>query len=1172
MDLEDLKVKASVETSGADEGLDKLIQSFKQLQTYLKDISSNVEKTVNGMSNSINNSAIKMNKIKISPKLGIEDLKTQKSQIQSSLEGTKNLIENYSKQIANIKSQISSDNSEDKNLKLEAQAIKLQNSINKLKGDISNYDLSIKAIDNSIEQYIKEEEELVQKQRQEEEEIRRQSESMYNLNRSIQSAIRNIQQFKNSISSAITSSNAFNKAINSNAFNNFKNVINGINQKLRVLRDSLNKTAVSMKQTFNNSTIGGKINSKLQQLNPIIQSVKDKFVKLGNTNFSQNIKNQLKQISEQAKNTSSSISNTTNGIKNKLGGFNSVIKGLAFGYLANMVYRFGKSCVDLGSQLTEVQNVVDVTFGNMSNQINDFAKNAMSGFGLSEYQAKQFTGTMGAMLKSMGLSGNEMANMSMNLTQLAGDMASFYNISGDQAFEKIRAGISGETEPLKQLGINLSVANLEAYAMSQGIQTAYNKMSQSQQAILRYNYLLSVTKDAQGDFARTSNSWANQTRILSLQFQSLKGALGRGLISALTPVIRVINILMGKLVALAETFANVMGTLFGFQSTGGGSGLANAFGDTSGISDGLGDISSGADDVGGSLDKMGNQAKKAKKELDQLASFDELHVLQDTEDDGEDGGTGGIGGMSGMGGLQTPTINTTPMESSINNAIEGLKEKLSTLLEPITNAWNNEGANLIESIKFALDSVWQLIKDIGTSFAEVWTNGTGQKTIELLLQLLQKVFGAIGEIGTAIDEVWTDNDFGKSIVQHTWDAINSILELLNHLSDKLKEVWDNGGKYCFEQFVQVLGNLWNILMQVIEECIVPMAKALSDLLAPVMGKILEFLGWLLEKLNDFLTWCTGDGAEIFNFITTFVLSCLGVWEVIKTGIKIFETLKEVWVILQGAGTILGGVIAFLTSPIGIVVIAIGGLIAIGVSLYKNWDTIKEKCGQVWDWIKNKFEWFKNWLGGVFATDWSQKFGSFGDIMNSFLQNVKNIWEAVKRVFGGIIDFVKGVFTGNWKQAWQGVKNIFGGIFDGLKAVAKAPLNAVIGLVNGCISGINTAIKGINHMPGVNISTVSKIPYLAKGGVVDSATLAMIGEAGKEAVVPLKNNTQWTGEVAGLLSKQFENMPNSNNNNNQSKQPLIIQLYNSNKELTLEQVIDDINSITDANGGICPLHV
>lgn len=207
----------------------------------------------------------------------------------------------------------------------------------------------------------------------------------------------------------------------------------------------------------------------------------------------------------------------------------------------------GLAGIKLASDLEEVQNVVDVTFGDNAGIINDWAKAAKNAFGMSELDAKKFNGTMGAMLKSMGLNSEEVLNMSSNMVGLAGDFASFYNLGHEEAFDKIRAGISGETEPLKQLGINMSVANLEAYALAQGIQTAYKDMSQAEQATLRYNYLLSASADAQGDFARTSDSLANQLRIAKLNMQELGSEIGQMLMPVAQEAVTKFNELGGQL-------------------------------------------------------------------------------------------------------------------------------------------------------------------------------------------------------------------------------------------------------------------------------------------------------------------------------------------------------------------------------------------------------------------------------------------------------------------------------------------------------------------------------------------------------------------------------------------------------------------------------------------------
>lgn len=225
-----------------------------------------------------------------------------------------------------------------------------------------------------------------------------------------------------------------------------------------------------------------------------------------------------------------------------LDGMAGKIAGLVAGYVSLQgAMSTVKSGIDYASDLAEVQNVVDVTFGKAAASVNEWSQQALEAYGLNEVTAKQYVGTMGAMLKSSGVAGNSVLDMSEKIVGLAGDVASFYNLDTNTAFEKIRSGISGETEPLKQLGINMSVANLEAYALSQGITTAYDKMSQAEQTMLRYNYLMSVTSDAQGDFARTSDSWANQTRLLGESWTEFVGKMAANLLPTLTAGVSALN-------------------------------------------------------------------------------------------------------------------------------------------------------------------------------------------------------------------------------------------------------------------------------------------------------------------------------------------------------------------------------------------------------------------------------------------------------------------------------------------------------------------------------------------------------------------------------------------------------------------------------------------------------
>ena len=363
---------------------------------------------------------------------------------------------------------------------------------------------------------------------------------------------------------------------------------------------------------------------------------------------------------------------------NKVNSFGSTLKkiagmvAVAFGTAA--LVNFAKESVKLATDIQEVQNVIDVTFGKGAAQIEEFAQSAATAFGLSELAAKQYTGTMGAMLKSSGLTVNAAQEMSIALTGLAGDIASFYNLDTDTAFEKIRSGISGETEPLKQLGINMSVANLEAYALSQGITKSYNAMSQAEQVMLRYNYLLSATTDAQGDFARTSGSFANQIRILQLNFDQLRIAVGNAIIPIAQAVLPGINAIIAGLTKLARVFAQVTALLFG---------KSPEVKTTSGIAASAGAAADATDKLAESTAGAGSAAKKAEKDMKGvLASFDELNILANQASSGSGGGG------SGGGGIDASEFEIPSYEAEIED-VDQLSEAFKSLGELFVKTLDN---------------------------------------------------------------------------------------------------------------------------------------------------------------------------------------------------------------------------------------------------------------------------------------------------------------------------------------------------------------------------------------------------------------------------------------------------------------------------------------------------
>ncbi|MCI8810389.1 MAG: hypothetical protein HFF84_09745 [Oscillibacter sp.] len=464
------------------------------------------------------------------------------------------------------------------------------------------------------------------------------------------------------------------------------------------------------------------------------------------------------------------------------------IVGIAFGTAA--IINFGKESINLASDIEEVQNVIDVTFGRGTKQIEEFAQSAAEAYGLSELAAKQYTGTMGAMLKSSGLATSAAQEMSMTLTGLAGDIASFYNLGTDTAFEKIRAGISGETEPLKQLGINMSVANLEAYALSKGITKNYNAMSQTEQVLLRYNYLLSVTTDAQGDFARTSGSFANQIRILQLNFDQLRIAVGNALIPIAQAVLPSINAIIAGLTKLAKVFARVTALLFGKSSQ------ATA---SSGIASSASAAADATDDLAAATEGAGNASESAAKKMKGvLAGFDELNVLADNASSSLGGAADGLG--AGAGELDIPSY-----ESEIDEANQ-LEEAFSSLGELFVKT--------LDDMLAAMPTFKQTLLDFAANF-----NDFNQKLydgfkfdgvlarVELLGQELAKAFN---DLVNAIDwELWGRTlgaglNLGLQFLTefiYTFDWVNLGQKLADFINGLVYEVdWYDFGRLLWAQF------------------------------------------------------------------------------------------------------------------------------------------------------------------------------------------------------------------------------------------------------------------------------------------------------------------------------------------------------------------------------------
>lgn len=728
-------------------------------------------------------------------------------------------------------------------------------------------------------------------------------------------------------------------------------------------------------------------------------------------------------------------------------------KILAGAFAIKKIAEFTSACLDLGSNLAEVQNVVDVTFSKMNEQVNNFAQNAVFQFGLSETMAKKYTGTFGAMAKAFGFAEKEAYAMSTTLTGLAGDVASFYNITQDEAYTKLKSVFTGETESLKDLGVVMTQAALDQYALANGYGKTTAKMTEQEKVALRYAFVQQQLALAQGDFARTSDSWANQTRILKLQFDSLRASLGQGFIAALTPVIKVINTIMGKLVQLANVFSAFMKRLFGVKSDS-KSGIGSVTSDVS-------NATTAMDNLSNSTSGVGSAAKKAVKELKGLMGIDEINTIGSSGSDSGDDGSGS-GGGSGIGDIGMNDWDFSQQEE----ATDGLLSKVEAFADKVRNVFKSI-ANFIKRHKeIILSIIGGLVAGIVAFFiAGNWGAITG--AIASVIGWIELIPTALGLAGLALTTP-------AALIAGAVAVVTTAFLYLWQTSDSFRQALIDG---------------WNALVS----ALTPYFEAIKNALLLIVDILITVLKPIIKVVWDFILTVVDNVVKVTmalwtNCIAPFV-KFLG--ECLK---KIIDGLSEIW---------------------------------------QMWKPTIEKIMNVvmlvWD---SCLKPFINWLGDTFV----QGFKNLGNY-------IKPILDSLKTMFSGLIDFIVGVFTGNWQKAWQGVSNIFKGIFEGLVNIAKWPLNKIIDLVNAAISGINTMIKTINKVPGVNIPTIGKIPKLAKGGIVDAPTLSLIGEQGREAVMPLENNTGW---ITDLASKVADRMPRSagSSNDNSISGDLILQIDGS----------------------------
>lgn len=569
----------------------------------------------------------------------------------------------------------------------------------------------------------------------------------------------------------------------------------------------------------------------------------------------------------------------------KLGGVFSGAMSTAIGFgaaqVASMVVKslanVANQAIELASDMDEVQNVVDTAFGSMAYKCEKFADIAIDQFGMSKLSAKQTASTYMSMAKSMGLSMDAASDMAIETAKLTGDVASFYNISTDLASTKLKSIFTGETETLKDLGVVMTEVNLKQYALANGYKTAYKDMSQAEKVALRYSFVMDALSDAQGDFAKTSDSWANQTRILSERWKELLSIMGSGLIRIFTPVIQVINQIMSALINLANAFANTIGKLFGFNE--------QVKASTTSATAAAGAESELAEET----EEAGKAAKKS------LASFDELNVLQSNTASSGDGSGGGTE-------LSFEEIETPEADTSVFDDISDSISRMQPYVDRLKNSWNNlkaafERFTSSKGVQAVLGFLKQALGYLAQTYvAAVLSTWAG--SLDILAGALDLVAGALtwvlglltGDMATAA-EGFDQMVLGmKEVVQGLGEilegvfiavlGVNCVEEIKKWLAVALDwftqtSVYTEGIQKIFKglyQFIKGVFTLnWKTAWTGVKNIFKGIWNTIVGIAQSAVNLMIRAINWIIDKLNkikinvpDWVTDLTGMTDIGFN--------------------------------------------------------------------------------------------------------------------------------------------------------------------------------------------------------------------------------------------------------------------------------------------------------------------
>ena len=697
------------------------------------------------------------------------------------------------------------------------------------------------------------------------------------------------------------------------------------------------------------------------------------------------------------------------------------------------------SCITESNSYIENINLFTASMGKFAEEARSYAETVGEVMGIDPGQFMRYQGVFMTITKGFGVVEDKAYLMSKNLTQLGYDLSSFFNISFEDSMQKLQSGISGELEPLRRLGFDLSVARLQQEAWNLGIEKSVNAMTQAEKSQLRYYAIMTQVTVAQGDMARTLNAPANQLRILSAQVTQCARAFGNIFIP-------VLNTVLPYLIAFAKVLRmviNLIGKFVGFE-------LPEV--DYSGIS-------SGSDAMGDLTDNTNDATNAAKKLKNAMTGIDELNII--SPDDGSSGSGSGLGLGAGDLGIELPEYDflgdaiTTKVDELVNKFKEwaGLTDDIDT--------W-------AEFLHTKLGRILTLVAEIAAGFMLWKLSKSFLDGLNWLHTLMGNGLGNTVAITTGIVLTIT----GLTI---EWTGIKSIIE---DGIDKL-----NFGETIGGAILTAIGGTF-------------IGKGAATALAKAGITSAAIQGGMGTALAGALF-----GGGIAAVVAGLPAFGVGIYSAIKEGLNFLNGfLVEFGATLTGAGAgAIGAALGAWGGPVGIAVgaligVVVGALTDLGIYLYQNWDDVKAWVGNVGGTIKKFFTetvpgFFKDLPGKIkegwnkaiqpikdfdwkqFGYDVGQKVGGAVKkiceaFKKFFTQTLPDVWKKVKESFKTF--FTKTLptfFTETIPEFFKTVKEGFVTFFtetlpEALSDIGEWFVDVGQSIWDGIVEGWNTAIKAV----------------------------------------------------------------------------------------------------------------